>query len=111
MERYNQDEIKRYVFNRKDDDHLKFVVWCDSYSGNDKPDLQFDLESDSMLPIVDYLYHNYSVGIMENGIIRNGEYNMPAKRFFKGKTGKTSQDHAVFITRNDILEEMRKYYA
>lgn len=95
----------------KEDDHLKFVVWCDSYSGNDKPDLQFDLESDSMLPIVDYLNHDYCVAIMEKGLIRNGNDNIKAKRFFKDKNGKTSLEHAVFISRNDILEGMRKYYA
>ena len=64
----------------RNDCKLCFVVWKNNPCGIGIPDLYYDLLSDDKLPLIDYLYKDWYVGIMEKGVVRKQNV---VKRFLK----------------------------
>ena len=62
------------------------------------PDLYYDLMSDDKLPLIDYLYKDWYVGVMENGAIRKQNV---VKRFFENYNDRFSD--IVNMSQSDII--------
>ena len=87
-------QLKTY----RNDCKFCFVVWKDNPCGMGVPDLYYDLLSDDKLPLIDYLYKDWYVGIMENGVIRKQNV---VKRFFENYNDRFSD--IVNLPQSDII--------
>lgn len=84
----------------RNDCKLCFVVWKNNPCGIGIPDLYYDLLSDDKLPLIDYLYKDWYVGIMEKGVVRKQNV---VKRFFKDYNDDNQFSTIVNLTQSDII--------
>ena len=93
--------LRKYRASKK----LKFVVWSYDPSGRGTPNYYYDLSKAAPLPLVDYLYYDWYVGIMKGDEVLKQD---KAKRFFKEDYHDIYCDCAVYLSSDDMLETIKK---
>ena len=83
---------------------LNFVVWSKSSSGSGTPDLCYDIPSDELPPLVDFLYYDWYVGLMKDGeLIRPQE---KIKYTFKNVADDIYGEFASYLGADEILKSI-----
>ncbi len=92
--------LRKYRKNKR----LKFAIWTNDPGGRGTPELCYDMSKEGTLPLADYIHYDWYVGILKgDDILRQDK----AKRFFK-EDYHDINDHAVYLTPNDILSTLKK---
>lgn len=83
-------------------DVLSFVVWSKSHSSYGTPDMCYDIPSDEVLPLVDFLNYDWYAGLMKDGELVSQPKKI--KYLFNGGTDEIFGEYASYLTASDILK-------
>ena len=85
-------------------DGLSFVVWSKSPSGSGTPDSCYDIPSIEALPLVDFLYYDWYVGLMKDGELRRPQEKI--KYTFKDVADDIYGEFASYLSADEILKSI-----
>lgn len=83
---------------------MNFVAWSKSPSGSGTPDLCYEIPSSEALPLVDFLYSDWYVGLMKNGELVKPREKI--KYTFKDGADEIYGEYASYLSADDIIKSI-----